>query len=50
MIVLIENGRIAEMGSHNELINKRGIYWRMIDSQSLDLIEDDEAVPTEPAS
>jgi ATP-binding cassette, subfamily B, bacterial MsbA len=49
-IVLIENGRVAEMGSHNELINKRGTYWRMIDSQSLDLIEDDEVVPTEPAN
>jgi ABC-type multidrug transport system fused ATPase/permease subunit len=49
-IILVENGRVAEMGSHNELINKRGIYWRMIDSQSLDLIEDDEVMPTEPAN
>jgi subfamily B ATP-binding cassette protein MsbA len=49
-IVLIENGRVAEIGNHNELINKQGIYWRMIDSQSLDLIGDDEVVPTEPAS
>jgi ABC-type multidrug transport system fused ATPase/permease subunit len=40
-IVLIENGRVAEMGSHNELIGRQGAYWRMIDSQSLDLIEDD---------
>ena len=43
-IVLIENGRVAEMGSHNELINRRGIYWRMIDSQSLDLVDDNEDV------
>jgi len=41
-IVLVENGRVAEMGSHNELINRRGTYWRMIDSQSLDLIGGDE--------
>jgi ABC-type multidrug transport system fused ATPase/permease subunit len=43
-IVLIENGRVAEMGSHNELINRRGIYWRMIDSQSLELVDDNEDV------
>jgi subfamily B ATP-binding cassette protein MsbA len=43
-IILLEHGRVAEMGSHNELINSRGIYWRMIDSQSLDLVEDNEDV------
>ena len=43
-IVLVEKGRVAETGSHNELINRRGTYWRMIDSQSLDLIEGDEDV------
>jgi ATP-binding cassette, subfamily B, bacterial MsbA len=41
-IVLIENGRVAEMGAHDELINSRGIYWRMINSQSLELVEDSE--------
>jgi ABC-type multidrug transport system fused ATPase/permease subunit len=41
-IMLIDQGRIAEMGSHNELISKQGIYWKMIESQSLTLIEDDE--------
>jgi ABC-type multidrug transport system fused ATPase/permease subunit len=40
-IILIENGRVAEMGKHNELINRRGMYWRMIEAQSLDLIEDE---------
>jgi ABC-type multidrug transport system fused ATPase/permease subunit len=49
-IVLIDQGRVAEMGSHNELINSRGIYWRMIESQSLDLIEDDDVVATETAN
>jgi ABC-type multidrug transport system fused ATPase/permease subunit len=41
-IILIENGRITEMGNHNELIGRRGVYWQMINSQSLDLIADDE--------
>jgi ABC-type multidrug transport system fused ATPase/permease subunit len=45
-IVLIDQGRVAEMGSHNELISRRGIYWRMIESQSLDLIEDEDVVAT----
>jgi ABC-type proline/glycine betaine transport system ATPase subunit len=35
-IVFVEDGRVAEMGSHNELIDRRGTYWRMIDSQSLE--------------
>ena len=41
-IMLIDRGRIAEMGSHNELISKRGIYWQMIESQSLSLIDDED--------
>ena len=28
-IVLIEDGRIAEMGRHLELLEKKGSYWRM---------------------
>lgn len=41
-IVLIDNGSVAEVGNHNELIARRGLYWRMIESQSLDLIEEEE--------
>jgi ABC-type multidrug transport system fused ATPase/permease subunit len=44
-IILLDKGRVAETGSHNELIGRRGIYWQMIESQSLDLIEDDENAP-----
>jgi ABC-type multidrug transport system fused ATPase/permease subunit len=43
-IVLIDKGSVAEIGNHNELIGRRGLYWRMIESQSLDLIEEKEAV------
>jgi len=41
-ILVMDRGRVIEQGSHNELIRKRGTYWQMIESQSLDLIEDDE--------
>ncbi len=41
-ILVMDRGRVIEQGSHNDLIRKRGTYWQMIESQSLDLIEDDE--------
>ena len=28
-IIVIDSGRIAEMGTHNELIAKQGIYYRL---------------------
>lgn len=40
-IFLLQGGRVVETGSHKELVQKRGIYWEMIESQSLDLIDDD---------
>lgn len=42
-IVVLEQGRITEKGRHNELLAQRGIYWRMIQSQSLGLVEDEAA-------
>ena len=33
-IVVLENGRIAELGSHAELLEKNGIYRRVYDLQS----------------
>ena len=30
-IVVLEKGRVAEMGNHNQLIAKRGTYWQMIE-------------------
>ena len=54
-IVVIDAGRVAEVGSHNVLIAKGGIYARMIESQSLDLVDemrpdDGEETPAEPAA
>ena len=34
-IVLIENGIILEQGTHLELINKKGIYYKMYISEEL---------------
>jgi ATP-binding cassette, subfamily B, bacterial MsbA len=33
-IIVLDNGAIVERGSHNELINKKGIYSRLCDMQS----------------
>jgi ATP-binding cassette subfamily B protein len=32
-IIVIENGRIAEMGTHNELLHNRGHYYRLYTQQ-----------------
>jgi subfamily B ATP-binding cassette protein MsbA len=34
-IVVLENGQIAEMGTHNELIKLNGIYYKLSQMQSL---------------
>jgi ATP-binding cassette subfamily B protein len=33
-IIVIDNGRIVEIGNHNELMEKRGIYYNLIVIQS----------------
>ena len=33
-IIVLENGRIAEQGNHQQLINKNGLYKRLIDMQT----------------
>lgn len=35
LIVLIDNGCIIEKGTHNELLNKKGIYYKMYISEEL---------------
>jgi ATP-binding cassette subfamily B protein len=32
-IFVMDNGRIAEIGNHAELVNKQGIYYNLIKSQ-----------------
>jgi len=33
-LVVLEQGRIAEIGSHRELLDKRGIYYRLVMAQT----------------
>jgi subfamily B ATP-binding cassette protein MsbA len=40
-IVLIENGKIAEMGSHEELMDKQGAYYKLFQIQNLEQKEAD---------
>lgn len=35
LIILIDNGCIIEKGTHNELLNKKGIYYKMYISEEL---------------
>jgi len=39
MILVINNGEIIEMGSHEELIRKKGFYYRLYMSQFADEVE-----------
>lgn len=34
-IVVIDDGRIVQKGTHNELMQKEGIYRRFVDSRKL---------------
>ena len=33
IIYVLEDGVIAEQGTHNELVSKKGKYWRLFESQ-----------------
>ena len=32
-VIVIDNGRIAEQGTHKELLSSKGVYYRMYKSQ-----------------
>ena len=35
VIVSIKDGRVVEMGTHNELMDKEGLYFELVDNQSI---------------
>lgn len=37
VIVVLENGKIAEQGNHQQLINNNGLYKRLIDMQTFNI-------------
>ena len=47
-IVVLENGEIAEQGSHRELMEKQGKYHHLFTTQSKRYIEDTEERPRRP--
>jgi ATP-binding cassette subfamily B protein len=32
-IIVLDQGKVAEMGNHQELLDKKGIYYRLINKQ-----------------
>ncbi|XP_053570108.1 ATP-binding cassette sub-family B member 5 [Bombina bombina] len=44
VIVVIENGAVAEQGTHAELMEKRGIYYSLATAQTLSTNEDNENI------
>lgn len=42
IIIVLDDGRIVQMGSHNELINREGLYKKIWGIQNLDESEEDE--------
>ena len=37
LIIVLENGRIAEQGTHNKLINAKGLYKKLIEMQTFNV-------------
>jgi ABC-type multidrug transport system fused ATPase/permease subunit len=40
-VLVMEDGRIVEQGTHRELLARRGRYWEMVEHQRLDLVYGD---------
>lgn len=43
-IIVLEDGKIAEMGSHEELLARKGKYYNLWKSQTLEAREVEEEV------
>jgi ATP-binding cassette subfamily B protein len=49
VILVMENGAIVEQGNHHELLDARGHYWALYNSQFAAAIEDEEEAPAPAA-
>jgi len=44
-LVVLDRGVVVEVGSHDELMEKRGAYWRLYESQARNVDTEDEDPP-----
>jgi len=45
LILVMEQGRIVEQGTHDELLERQGAYYDLYQAQFVGAIDDDDAVP-----
>ncbi|XP_066441409.1 ATP-binding cassette sub-family B member 5-like isoform X1 [Eleutherodactylus coqui] len=50
LIVVVENGAVAEQGTHSELMEKKGIYYSLATAQTIKVAEDTETEENEQAT
>lgn len=44
MIYVLEKGTIVEKGTHEELLNKKGLYYEMYNTQTRSILNDSESL------
>ena len=42
IVAVLRDGKIAEQGTHNELLAAKGEYWDMVQHQNLDLVDEND--------
>jgi len=41
VIVAIKSGRVAELGTHSELMDREGVYYDLVTAQMIEVEEED---------